>query len=171
MIISLISLSGIIFCLTSQGFESAFVTICRDDLHVPTWHTAGKYHCPFESGDCRLITITIGNIPLSQDVDRNPCPINTFSVFDHVFQVIQGEVSLCHAKNGMVGKAEGWRQILSVSGSYIGSTYPGMNTCSYRNQWESWLSIRIYIMSNCWFSLQTLFKNLRSPLIIALTNL
>ena len=29
----------------------------------------------------------------------------------------------------------------------------------------------IYIMSNGWFSLQTLFKNLPSPLIIALINL
>ena len=29
----------------------------------------------------------------------------------------------------------------------------------------------IYIMSNYWFSLQTLFKNLASPLIIVLTNL
>ena len=27
----------------------------------------------------------------------------------------------------------------------------------------------IYIMSNCWFSLQILFKNLSSPFIIALT--
>jgi hypothetical protein len=87
--ISSISLSVVELFLRSERFESAFVAIRGGDFQVSILRESGQDNGSFESCDFRLVTIIMWNIPLSQNVDRNSSSINTFSVFEHIFNVIE----------------------------------------------------------------------------------
>ena len=101
-----ISLSIVILCFGSEYFKSAFITVGSDDFQIPVLCESGQYNSSFESGDCRPVTILMRNIPLSQNVNRNSCCINTFSVLEHILEVIARNVSLCHSKGSVFGKVE-----------------------------------------------------------------
>jgi hypothetical protein len=104
-----------IFCLAADHFEGTFVTIDGDDVQRTLLAESGQNHCSFKSCDFGFSAIALQDIPLSQNIDRDSCSIYTFPVLQHVFKVTPGNVSLRHAKNGMLRKNE--RQMASFRAS------------------------------------------------------
>ena len=84
-----IFLSLIVLFLTPERSESAFVTIHGDDFQIPVLRESGQYDCSFKSRNFRLLTIVLKNVPLSQNIDRQSCFINPFSMVQHVFKITE----------------------------------------------------------------------------------
>lgn len=81
--------SEIVLFLAPQHSGGAFVTIHGDDFKIPVLGESGQYNCSFQSRDFRLFTIVLQNIPLSQNIHRHPCFMNTFAMFQYVFEITE----------------------------------------------------------------------------------
>jgi hypothetical protein len=97
---------AIIFRLASDRPEGALIAVHGDDFQISVSRESGQYRSSFKSRDFRILTIGLGNVPLSQNIEGHPCFINAFSMFQDVFKIVDGYVSLCHSENGMLRNIE-----------------------------------------------------------------